>query len=124
MSELDLSITNEEFEGAYDAAIKHYIHGKEGGLVLDVTGFPDAFIYNGHGIINDGTELAPVYKPQPIDGSQDAKLVGVVRSNTNASKPSTGMMTQGTINNNAVKYPFNTASLAVLKAQGIYNQID
>ena len=33
----------------------------------------------------------------------------------------TGVMTQGTINNNAVKYPFNANSLAALQALGIYN---
>ncbi|MEE9408264.1 MAG: hypothetical protein V3V28_09335 [Polaribacter sp.] len=120
MSNLNLNTTEEEFEGAYDAAIKHYVHGKEGGAVLDMTGFSDAYVYKGHGIINDnGT-----FKPQPVDGSQYAKLVGVVRSNTKASKPSTGIMTQGTINNNAVKYPFNANSLAALQALGIYNQVD
>ncbi|WP_341215761.1 hypothetical protein [uncultured Wocania sp.] len=124
MSTLDLSTTEEEFEGAYDAAIKHYVHGKEGGLVLDLTGFTDPYIYKGHGIINDGTAQDPVYKPQPVDGSEHAKLVGVVRSNTKASKPSTGMMTQGTINSNATKYPFNANSLAALQAIGIYNQVD
>lgn len=124
MAVLDLSTTEQEFESGYDAAIKHYIHGKEGGLVLDTTGYPDDAIYKGHGIINDGTELVPIYKPQPIDGSQYAKLVGVVRSNTKKSKPSTGMMTQGTINSNATKYPFNANSIAALKLLGIYNQVD
>lgn len=124
MSTLNLSTTEEEFEGGYDAAIKHYVHGKEGGLVLDVAGFPDDVIHMGHGIINDGTADAPVYKPQPINGSEHAKLVGVVRSTTKKSMPSTGMMTQGTINSNATKYPFNADSLAALKAIGIYNQVD
>lgn len=120
MSTLELSTTEEEFEGAYDAAIKHYIHGKEGGAVLDVTGFPDKYIHTGHGVILD----AGVYKPQPVDGSEFAKLVGVVRSTTKAAKPSTGVMTQGTINSNATKYPFNANSLAALQVIGIYNQVD
>lgn len=124
MAVLDLSATEQEFEGGYDAAIKHYIHGKEGGLVLDTTGFPDDVIYKGHGIINTGTVSAPVYKPQPVDGSLHANLVGVVRSNTKKSKPSTGMMTQGTINSNATKYPFNANSIAALKLLGIHNQVD
>jgi hypothetical protein len=120
MSTLNLSTTEEEFEGAHEAAIKHYVHGKEGGAVLDCTGFPDTYVPKGHGVILD----AGTYKPQPIDGSDHAKLVGVVRSNTTVKMPSTGVMTQGTINNNALKYPFNANSLAVLKEQGIYNQVD
>lgn len=118
----DLSTTSEEFEGAYDAAIKHYVHGKEGGAVLDTTGFADSYIHTGHGVIFEND----TYKPQPIDGSKDDKLVGVVRSTSKVvnGTVSVGVMTQGTINNNAVKYPFNAASLAVLKGNGVYNQVD
>ncbi|WP_438423254.1 hypothetical protein [Aquimarina macrocephali] len=118
---LDLNRENESFQdGPWEVSIKHYVHGKEGGVVLDVTGFADDYICTGHGVINEGG----VYKPQPIDGTKQALLVGVVRSTTRKEKPSTGVMTQGTINNNAVKYPFNTAALVVLKANGIYNQVD
>ena len=120
MSVLDLSTTSEEFHSSDSVGIKHYIHGKEGGAVLDTTGFTDVTIHAGHGVILEGGQ----YKPQPIDGSKDALLIGVVRSATKTSKPSTGVMTQGTINNNALKYPFNAASLAVLKGFGIYNQVD
>lgn len=120
MSEVNLSRTSEMFSDDYSVGIKHYVHGKEGGAVLDVTGFPDPYIYMGHGVINEGG----VYKPQPIDGSKHDMLVGVVRSTTGVDMPSVGVMTQGTINNNALKYPFNANSLAVLKAQGIYNQVD
>lgn len=124
MAILDLGTTTQEFEGGYDAAIKHYIYGKSGGLVMDVTGFPDDYIYKAHGIINDGTADEPIYKPQPVDGSQHAKLVGVVMATMKKSKPSTGMMTQGTINNKATKYPFTANSLAVLKTLGIHNLED
>jgi hypothetical protein len=121
MSKLDLSTTSESFGGANDSvAIKKHIHGKEGGAVLDVTGFSDDYIYAGHGVIKEDG----VYKPQPTDGTKDAMLVGVVRSTTKASKPSTGVMTQGVINNNALKYAFNSASLAKLASIGIYNQVD
>lgn len=124
MKVLDLSTKTEEFGGDFDAAIKHYIHGKEGGVVLDFEGFPDNYAHIGHGIINAGTPTEPNYKPQPIDGSEHAKLVGVVRSTTSKEFPATGMMTQGTINSNATKYPFNTNSLTVLKGLGIHNQVD
>ncbi|MCH2231671.1 MAG: hypothetical protein MK105_15155 [Crocinitomicaceae bacterium] len=121
MALYDLSTTSEEFMGGNDSvAIKHYIHGKEGGAVLNTEGFPDDIIYAGHGVILDSGE----YKPQPIDGSLHANLVGVVRSTTQKSKPSTGVMTQGTINNNALKYPFNSDSLSKLKELGIHNQVD
>ena len=120
-NELDLSTSSQEYGGGNDSiAIKNYIHGKEGGAVLDTTGFPDDYIYAGHGVILD----SGVYKPQPVDGSEHAKLVGVVRSTTLKSKPSVGVMTQGTINNNALQYAFNTDSLAALQAIGIYNQVD
>lgn len=124
MATLDLSRKEEEFGDAYEVSIKHYVHGKEGGVVLDMTGFPDDVVHMGHGVINDGTASAPNYKPQPIDGSLYAKLVGVVRSTTKKSMPSTGVMTQGTINSNATKYPFNANSLSALKDLGIYNQVD
>lgn len=126
MAVLDLSgSTPEEFsEGAASVGIKHYVHGKEGGAVLDATGFPDSYIYQGHGVLLDSA--SGDYKPQPVDGSipVDHSLVGVVRSTTSASKPSVGVMTQGTINNNALKYPFDQASLDALQAIGIYNQPD
>lgn len=124
MQTVDLSTKTEEFGGEFDAAIKHYVHGKEGGVVLDFEGFPDEYAHIGHGIINSGTSSEPHYKPQPVDGSEHTKLVGVVRSTTSKEYPSSGMMTQGTINSNATKYPFNAASLAVLKDMGIYNQVD
>ena len=121
MSKLDLSTTSEAFGSANDSvAIKKYIHGKEGGTVLDTTGFSDNYIYAGHGVINENG----VYKPQPTDGSKETMLVGVVRSTTRTSKPSTGVMTLGVINNNALKYPFKDASLAKLEAIGIHNQVD
>lgn len=124
MALLDLSTTKEVYEGGYDAAIKNYLHGKEGGLVLDFEGFPDNVVHKGHGIINDGTEDVPVYKPQPIDGSKHAKLIGVANIAIRKSFPSGGMMTHGTINSKATKYPFNKASLDVLKDLGVYNQVD
>ena len=121
MAELDLSTTSESFSAEIDGiAIKQAIHGLEGGRALDMTGFGDDYVYEGHGVILD----AGAYKPQPVDGSEHAKLVGVVRSTTKKSLPSVGVMTQGTINNAVLKYAFNANSLAVLKLQGIYNQED
>lgn len=119
--ELDLSTKKEMFRGGNDSiAIKKYIHGKEGGTVLDTTGFPDNYIYAGHGVIKE----RGVFKPQPVDGSLHEKLVGVVVSTTNKAKPSVGVMTLGIINNNTLKYKFNAESLAVLQKLGIQNQID
>ena len=121
MSKLNLSTTSESFESANDSvAIKKYIHGREGGAVLDVTGFSDNYIYAGHGVIKE----AGVYKPQPTDGTKSDLLVGVVRSTTRTLKPSTGVMTLGVINNNTLKYPFNDASLVKLASIGIHNQVD
>lgn len=121
MAELNLDKTNESFSADVDGiAIKHYIHGLEGGRALDMTGFADDYVYEGHGVILQGG----LYKPQPVDGTLHTLLVGVVRSTTKKSIPSTGVMTQGTINNAVLKYPFNAASLAQLKLQGIYNQED
>ena len=124
MALLDLSKTEETYNGGYDAAIKHYVHGKEGGVVIDFTDFPDNVMHKGHGIIKEGSDEDPIYKPQPIDGSKHDKLVGVSNTTTTKSYPSTGMMTHGTINSNATKYPFNAASLKVLKEMGVYNQVD
>jgi len=117
---LDLSKTKESYFEYDGLAIKNYIHGMEAGRVLNTTGFTDENICEGHGVILDSGE----YKPQPVDGSEHTKLVGVVRSTTKTSTPSVGVMTQGTINNAVLKYPFNANSLAQLKLQGIYNQED
>lgn len=100
MAEVDLSKTSEMFADEYSVGIKHYVHCKEGGAVLDTTGFTDPYIYMGHGVIYENGE----YKPQPTDGSKHANLVGVVRSTTKTSEKSVGVMTQGTINSNALKY--------------------
>ncbi|WP_028375994.1 hypothetical protein [Leeuwenhoekiella sp. MAR_2009_132] len=122
MAVLDLSVEDQKeySEGIDGVAIKKYIHGLEGGAVLDMTGFTDKFIFEGHGVIKEDGE----FKPQPIDGSKHALLVGVVRSTTRTAKPSTGVMTGGYINNEVVKYTFNQNSLDALKAIGIYNQPD
>ncbi|CAL2077666.1 conserved protein of unknown function [Tenacibaculum sp. 190524A02b] len=118
---LELKTRKEEYAGGNDSiAIKKYIHGKEGGAVLDVEGFPDDYIYAGHGVILEGN----VYKPQPVDGTKHELLIGVVRSTTKKSMPSTGVMTIGVINNNTLKYPFNEESLKVLEGKGIKNQVD
>ena len=118
---LDLSLKKEKFQGGNDSvAIKKYIHGKEGGAVLDVTGFPDDYIHAGHGVIKDGK----VFKPQPVDGSAHDKLIGVVVSTTSKETPSVGVMTIGVINNNTLKYKFNADSLAALQKLGIQNQVD
>jgi hypothetical protein len=126
MAILDLStVAGVEYsEGIDGTAIKHYVHGIEGGGVLNVTGFADAVIYEGHGVIRE--DSTGEYKPLPTTGTIPAShtLVGVVRSTTLASKPAVGIMTQGTINNNVVKYPFSAANLLLLKAEGVYNQID
>ena len=126
MAVLDLSqSTSVEYsEGIDGAAIKDYVHGKEGGAVLDVTGFPDAYIYEGHGVIQETATGA--FKPLPVDGILPTghTVYGVVRSTTSAARPSTGVMTQGTINNNVVKYAFSQALLDALQAKGIYNQVD
>jgi len=121
MSKLNLSTTTETFGSANDSvAIKKYIHGKEGGQVLFVHDYPDDYIYAGHGVIIE----QGFYKPQPTDGTKEDMLVGVVKSTTKASKPSTSIMTLGVINNNALKYPFNEAALAKLASLGIQNQVD
>ena len=126
MAVLDLSQSEaqEYSQGIDGAAIKHYVHGKEGGAVLDATGFPDNYIYEGHGVIQE--TATGEFKPLPVDGVIPAghTIYGVVRSTTRTSKPSTGIMTQGTINNNVVKYQFDAAALAALQEIGIYNQVD
>lgn len=125
MAVLDLSQSSTEYsEGIDGVAIKHYVHGKEGGAVLDATGFPDNYIYEGHGVIKETATGA--FKPLPVDGVLPAghTVYGVVRSTTSTAQPSTGVMTQGTINNNVVKYAFSQALLDALQAIGIYNQVD
>ncbi|CAL67393.1 hypothetical protein [Christiangramia forsetii] len=122
MAVLDLSVEEQKeySEGIDGVAIKKHIHGLEGGAVLNMTGFPDRFIFEGHGVIREDGE----FKPQPVDGAKGALLVGVVRSTTRTAKPSTGVMTGGYFNNEVVKYKFNQNSLDALKALGIYNQPD
>ncbi|MDY8137567.1 hypothetical protein [Aquimarina sp. 2201CG5-10] len=117
---LDLTTTKNDYEAFDGIVIKNYVHGKEGGVVLDFTGFPDDVVFEGHGIIKDGSD----FKPQPVDGSQSSLLVGVARSTTLKSHPSSGLMTHGTINSAAAKYPFNAASITALKGLGVHNQED
>lgn len=122
MAVLDLSVEDQKeySQGIDGVAIKKYIHGLEGGAVLNVTGFTDRFIFEGHGVIRENDE----FKPQPVDGTKHALLVGVVRSTTRTEKPATGVMTGGCINNEVVKYKFNQSSLDALQKLGIYNQPD
>ncbi|MFC5046903.1 hypothetical protein ACFSTE_15805 [Aquimarina hainanensis] len=118
---INLGQVKETFEGGpWDVAIKKYIHGIEGGVGLDVTGWEDKYIYTGHGVIKE----EGVYKPQPIDGTKEDLLIGVVASTTRTAVPSAGVMTVGVINNAAVKYPFTDKALAVLQREGIQNQED
>lgn len=126
MAILDLStVAGDEYSQGIDgAAIKNYVHGIESGVVLDVTGFADAYIYEGHGVIIE--TATSEYKPLAVDGVIPAAhtLVGVVRSTTRTSHPATGVMTHGTINNNVVKYPFSAAQITLLRDLGVYNQVD
>ncbi len=118
---VDLSNKKEEYGNGRDGiAIKKYSHGIEGGVALDCKDFPDDYICAGHGVIKE----EGVYKPQPVDGSKHAFLVGVVRATTSISRPSVGVMTSGYINNAVLKYPFSADSLGKLKEEGIYNQED
>lgn len=120
MAVLDLTQSNSTYD-AYDGiVVKNYLHGKEGGAVLDFTGFPDDVVYEGHGIIKVGEN----YLPQPVDGSLHTSLVGVARSTTRKSHPSSGVMIHGTINSAAAKYPFNANSIAALAAIGVHNSED
>lgn len=116
----DLSTTSNTYDTKDGIVIKNYVHGKEGGVVLDFTGFPDDIVCEGHGIILQSGD----YKPQPVDGSLDTLLVGVARSHVRKEDPNCGVMTHGTINSAAAAYPFNAASLTALKTLGVYNQED
>lgn len=126
MAILDLSTKegDEYSEGLGGTAIKHYVHGIEGGVVLDVDGFDDKYIFEGHGVIQE--DASGEYKPLPVSGNIPSghTLIGVVRSTTKTSRPATGVMTHGTINNNVVKYPFSAAQLTTLRDLGVYNQVD
>ena len=125
MAILDLStVAGDEYaQGIDGTAIKHYVHGIESGVVLNVTGFADKYIYEGHGVIMDA---AGEYAPLPVSGTipVGSNLVGVVRSTTRTSHPATGVMTHGTINNNVVLYPFSAEQLLILRDLGVYNQVD
>jgi len=126
MAVLDLTQEEQtEYSAGIDGvAIKNYVDGKEGGAVLDVTGFTDVFIFEGHGVIQE--TATGEFKPLPVGGAIPAghTIYGVVRSTTRTSKPSTGVMTNGTINNNVVKYKFNQAALDALQTIGVYNRVD
>src|SRR5690606_32630753 len=99
MAILDLSaVASDQPEGLGGTPIKNYVHGIESGVVLDVTGFEDKYIHEGHGVIQDAEGE---YAPLPVTGTipEGSNLVGVVRSTTRTSHPATGVMTHGTFNN-------------------------
>jgi len=116
----DLGVTSTNYETLDGVVVKNYVHGIEGGVVIDFTEFPNDFAGEGHGVIKSGSD----YKLQPIDGSLDNQLVGVLRSHVTKKSPSGAVMTNGTINSAAAQYPFNRASLTALRTLGVYNQED
>jgi hypothetical protein len=84
-----------------------------GGATLDVTGFADATIQAGHVIIKENGE----FKPQPIDGTKEALAVGILTVSIETAKPEAAIMTRGTVNEGALKYPINAATKTALSAR-------
>jgi hypothetical protein len=123
MGTLDLKNTETSYgNGNSGIVIKKYIHGLEGGRVLDWTDYPEDWIQEGHGIMVENGN----YRPLPITGRVTAGYVmaGVARSLTTKENPSTGVMTMGVINTNALKYSISATELGQLQALGVQTQAD
>lgn len=124
MGVLDLTKNSEDFgNGNSGIVVKKYIHGLEGGRVLDWADYPEDFIQEGHGIMVDANG---VYRPLPITGrvTSGFTMAGVARSLTTKKSPSTGVMTMGVINPNALKYPISSSETAELQTLGVQTQVD
>lgn len=91
-----------------------------GGRTLDTTGFTDAAIQSGHLVIVE--TATGIYKPMPVSGAAYASLPtghtyeGVVISTVPTTDPFVGIMYDGTVNPNTVKYPYTPVLSAVKTA--------
>jgi len=109
MPELNLSNDPTEMDNYDGIVIMKMIDDINGGKVLDTTGFTDAVICEGHGVIQeDGTEN---YKPLPVNGNIPGghSAAGVVIASVLTSKPAVGVMIRGKVNEEAAKYPYSAA---------------
>ena len=102
--------------------IRHVYETKVGGVTLDVTDFPDATIESGHLVIFNST--TGVYKPMPITGTPLAygslpsgfAYFGFVIATVLKSSPFVGVVTRGSVNPAAFKYPITSIASAVKTA--------
>ena len=109
MSELNLTNAPSEVQSHDGIVVMKAIDDITGGKVLDATGFPDAVIVEGQGVIVE--TATGKHKPLPVTGIIPAShtAVGVVRAGVSASKPAVGVVIRGKVNEKAAKYPYSTA---------------
>lgn len=102
--------------------IRHVYETKVGGVTLDTTGFPDTTIESGHLVIFNST--TGVYKPMPLTGTPLAydslpsgfAYFGFVIATVLKSSPFVGVVTRGSVNPAAFKYPITSIASAVKSA--------
>lgn len=114
--------TNTEYGFGKDPiVIRHELDDIKGGVVLDVTGYTEEFIYAGHPVIRDiATGLT--FKPFPVANGalgtlpEGYEYVGVVIRTKPTAEPFVSVMTAGEVNEKALKFPLTSAIKTAIKA--------
>lgn len=117
MPKVNLTTEQNEILAAKDGiVIRNFIHGLEGGRVLDTTGYTAETIPAGVVVITDGNGT---YKPLlPSSGSYTLpsgySYVGIVACTVLTSKPAVSVMTMGAVNDAAAPYVYTSAVKSAL----------
>ena len=97
--------------------IKRILDVKEGGVIVDTTGYTEDVISAGHIVIS----LNGVYKLMPVSGTafdtlpENAVYEGFVVATTPTAYPAVGVLIRGTVNPAVLPYTATTAQLAAIK---------
>ncbi len=117
-----LTTTPTEFGfGSDPVVIRSLVDTIKGGVVLDVTDFPDEYIRAGHLIIRD-TETKKTYKPMPVSNGQYASLpqgyeyCGVLISSIPTAEAFAAVLTIGEVNDKCLTYTPTAAIAAAFKS--------
>lgn len=114
--------TNTEYGFGKDPiVIRHELDDLKGGVVLDVTGYTEEFIYAGHPVIRDSA-TGLTFKPFPVANGalgtlpEGYEYVGVVIRTKPTAEPFVSVMTAGEVNEKALKFPLTSAIKTAIKA--------
>ncbi len=98
--------------------IRKHVHGKKGGVALDVTGFTDEYVRCGHVIIKTVVEGKDVFKPMPVANNaygslpQGAVYYGIAEATADPRHELVPVLTIGEVNDKALPYDITSIKAA------------